>query len=166
MEAPGRPAFSPRLSLIAPSGDAARGLGRGAMGLQLNLPFSKQAGDLYWHWNAGVTWRPSVSTADRAIDGTEVALTSPHVAASAIWRVRRMFHLMMEGLLTLEHSVAGPGTTTRDPIVTLAPGVRGGWNLGDRQLVLGLAVPVLLGGGATKTCALAYLSYELPFGRR
>ena len=166
MEAPGRPAFSPRLSLIAPSGDAARGLGRGAMGLQLNLPFSKQAGDLYWHWNAGVTWRPSVSTADRAVDGTEVALTSPHVAASAIWRVRRMFHLMMEGLLTLEHSVAGPGTTTRDAIVTLSPGVRGGWNLGDRQLVLGLAVPVLLGGGATKTCALAYLSYELPFGRR
>src|SRR5258706_39622 len=50
-EGPGRPAFSPRLSAIVPSGRHAAGEGNG--GLQVNLPFSKQRGDFYFHWNAG-----------------------------------------------------------------------------------------------------------------
>ena len=57
-EAPGHPAFSPRLSLILPTG---RRDGTGDRpGLQMNLPFSKQVGDVYVHWNAGVTWLQGV----------------------------------------------------------------------------------------------------------
>ena len=57
-EGPGRPAFSPRASLIIPTGDAFRLRGSGSPGLQVNLPFSKQTGDWYWHWNGGFTWLP------------------------------------------------------------------------------------------------------------
>ena len=55
-EAPGKPAFSPRLSVVLPTGDSDKGLGNGSFGLQVNLPFSKQTGNWYWHWNAGLTW--------------------------------------------------------------------------------------------------------------
>ena len=50
-EGPGRPAFSPRLSLILPT--EATPAATDSTGLQFNLPFSKQTGDVYWHWNAG-----------------------------------------------------------------------------------------------------------------
>ena len=43
-EGPGRPAFSPRVSLIVPTGRPTAALGEA--GLQINLPFSKQRGDL------------------------------------------------------------------------------------------------------------------------
>ena len=43
-EGPGRPAFSPRFSLILPTGRSADDSDR--PGVQVNLPFSKQVGDL------------------------------------------------------------------------------------------------------------------------
>ena len=49
-EGPGRPAFSPRLSLILTA--------RGRAGSQFNLPVSKQSSDFYFHWNGGFTWLP------------------------------------------------------------------------------------------------------------
>ena len=59
MEGPGRPAFSPRASLVLPIGQRqATASGNGSYGLQVNLPFSKQTGDWSWHWNAGLTWLP------------------------------------------------------------------------------------------------------------
>ena len=47
-ERPGRPAFAPRLSLIVPTARIDR-----SSGVQVNLPFSKQRNDFYFHWNAG-----------------------------------------------------------------------------------------------------------------
>ena len=56
LEDPGDPRRSRReLSLIIPTGDDSFR----SLGLQLNLPFSKQRGDIYFHWNAGLTWLPS-----------------------------------------------------------------------------------------------------------
>ena len=53
-ESDSTPAFSPRLSVILPTGDEA-GLGNGNVGWQVNLPFSKQFGNAYVHWNGGFT---------------------------------------------------------------------------------------------------------------
>ena len=55
-----RPAFSPRLSLILPTGNASEGLGSGGPGWQVNLPVSKQFGDTYLHWpeHAAMIERP------------------------------------------------------------------------------------------------------------
>jgi len=133
----GTPAFSPRFSVILPTGNSARGLGDGGIGWQANLPFSEQAGDVYFHWNVGFTHVPSESR--------------PLAGASAIWRTWPMVNLMMETLLE------GAGR------LTLSPGVRAGWNHHDSQWVVGVAAPVVREDGGTTISGLAYLSYEFPF---
>lgn len=161
-EGAGRPACAPRLSVILPSGSTATGLGDGVVGWQVNLPLSKQAGDVYWHWNAGFTWLPSVEPDDSA--GPGVHLVSPHVAASLIWRARPMLNVLVEAVAGFEETPALSGTA-RETTVTVSPGIRGGWNFGDRQLILGLAVPVSWTASATDAGVFGYLSYELPFAR-
>jgi DtxR family Mn-dependent transcriptional regulator len=166
-EAPGRPAFSPRVSLVLPTGDHRRGLGDGSMGLQVNLPFSKQRQDLYFHWNAGFTLLPGVSS-DRfppliAVD--DVSLFTPAVSGSAIWRVRPMLNVMVESVLEWPEELIAPGLTDRFTAFTLAPGARGGWNVGEHQLILGAAVPITWTPGAADAGVFFYFSYELPFGR-
>jgi DtxR family transcriptional regulator, Mn-dependent transcriptional regulator len=146
LDARGTPAFSPRISLIVPTGDSARGLGEGGLGWQVNLPFSKQAGDTYLHWNVGFTQIPSASGPDGDHD-----VARAHAGASAIWRLRPMVNLMMETLVE--------GTTR----VTLSPGVRVGWNRDASQWVIGIAAPLVREDAATTLSGLGYLSYEFPF---
>lgn len=137
-EAPGRPAISPRLSLIAPTGRESKGLGDGAIGLQVNVPVSKQFGDLYLHGNGGGTW----------INGVD---WTPHVAGSGIWRVSPMFNLMLESVVSIGEST------------TVSPGFRRAWNVGERQIVIGAAVPFTRSEGNGTAALLTYFSYELPF---
>ena len=154
-----RPAFSPRISLVLPTGDAARGLGDGSAGWEVNLPFSKQFGDLYLHWNAGFTQLPSVE-----VDSVTHNLFRPRVAASGIWRVRPMFNLMLESIFEWPEKVAG-ATTDRSHRTTVMPGFRTGWNVGEAQAIVGLGVPVSFSSGTTDTGVFGYFSYELPFSR-
>jgi len=159
-EAPGRLAFSPRLSVILPTGNEDRGLGSGVVGWQVNLPVSKQRGDLYFHLNGGGTWLPGVASG-----AADVTLFTPHAAASAIWRLRPMLNAMVESVFESSQEIAGSGTTLRQRSFTLSPGVRGGWNLGDHQLIIGLAVPVTWTAGTSEAGVFGYFSYELPFAR-
>jgi hypothetical protein len=163
-EAPGQPAFAPRVSLIVPTGNSNRGLGDGSVGLQVNLPFSKQTGDWYWHWNAGLTWleraRATFTEGDRSIVRS-TSTASPFFAGSAIYRLRPMLHLMLESLVSFDQTVQEEGTS-RDTTFTLSPGIRGGWDIGEKQVVLGLAVPITWSGD-TNTGVFVYASYELPF---
>lgn len=155
-----RPAFSPRLSLILPTGSSERGLGAGSSGLQFNLPFSKHTGDLAWHGNAGLTWFNGVDGVTRPEE--EVSLTSPFLAGSGIYRLWPMLHLMLESVANFEQYADGDGTS-RETFFTLSPGARGGWNLGDHQAIVGFAVPVTWGGGEREAGVFVYFSYELPF---
>ncbi len=159
-EGPGRPAFSPRASVILPTGSARRGLGDSSYGLQFNLPVSKQTGEWQWHGNGGLTWLPAANDPDGS--DREESLTSPFVAGSAIYRMRPMLYLMLESLVEFEQMIAARGTD-RETIVTLAPGIRGGWNMGEHQLVLGVALPIARVERTTQVGAFFYLSYELPF---
>ena len=166
-EGAGRPAVSPRVSLIVPVGDETRGLGRGGWGLQFNVPVSKQVGDWYLHGNAGLSWWPSLSTSRFPSVGfapaEDVAVASPFVAGSAIYRLRPMFNLMLESVVDWREQVVAASATARETVFVISPGARGGWNLGDKQLILGLALPVSRTGGETYTGVFGYLSYELPF---
>jgi len=137
-ETRGGPAISPRVSLILPTGRADDGLGSDVVGLQVNVPASKQFGDLYLHANAGFTWLPDVQR-------------TPHLAGSGIWRVAPMLNLMIEGVVEFEESA------------TLSPGFRRGWNIGEHQIVVGAAVPVTRENGMVTAAILTYFSYELPF---
>jgi DtxR family Mn-dependent transcriptional regulator len=159
-ESASTPAFSPRLSLILATGDADRGLGSGGAGWQVNLPFSKQLGDAYLHWNAGFTHIPSAEASGRAFN-----LWTPHLALSGIWRMRPMFNLMLESVVEWAQVIDGGADTRRETGVVLSPGLRTGWNVGDTQTIVGLAVPIAVSGDASAG-VFGYLSYELPFTRQ
>ena len=133
-----RPAVSPRVSLIVPTGGTSADLRDGTAGVQVNIPASKQFGDLYIHANGGFTWLPGVER-------------TPHAAAGAIWRLTAMFHLVMESVVEVGESA------------TFSPGFRRGWNIGDHQLVLGAAAPLTTADGRSTLALLTYFSYELPF---
>jgi len=158
-EAAGTPAVAPRFSVILPTGRTIDDSDR--PGIQVNLPVSKQVGDLYVHGNAGFTWLHGVSAGDTA----KANLMSPTFAGSVVWNTRPSINLMLEGVWTLQDSVIGLQQTRRDRIATISPGVRGGWTLpGDQQIILGAAVPVTLTEGEERSTAfLMYFSYELPF---
>jgi hypothetical protein len=154
-----RPAFSPRVSLILPT--ATGGLGNGSYGWELNLPFSKQVGDVHIHWNAGMTHLPSAE-----VDGQKYNLLTPRVAGSAIWRMLPMFHLMFETVLEWEEGVVDEQTSRRTT-VTLVPGFRTGWDVAeDTQVVVGLGVPLTIRDAGDSAGVLVYFSYELPFVRK
>jgi len=161
MDAPGRVAFSPRVTLILPSGDSDRGLGHGSAGLQFNLPVSKQVGDWQWNGNGGMTWVRGVEVESAGSVPQREGISAPFLAGSAIYRVRPMFYLMMEAVAVFDEIPTRAGTV-RETSVTVSPGLRGGWNIGDHQLVLGLAAPITWSDGRD-TGAFVYLSYELPF---
>ena len=134
-------AFSPRISILVPRGD-------GDVGMQLNLPASKQFGDVYAHANAGLT-----------SDGD----TRWHVAGSLIYRARPMVHLMLESVYRAnEHETA----TGAEDGWLVSPGLRAGFNFKDQQLVLGAAVPIGLLNDYDTQEFIAYISWELPFMRR
>jgi hypothetical protein len=139
-ETAGGPAIAPRVSLIIPTGSEADGSGGGASGVQVNVPLSKQFGDFYFHANVGHTW-------------VRDAVNTPHIAGSGIWRMKPMINLMLEAVVEFGDST------------TVSPGLRGGWNLGDHQLILGAAVPFTRSEQRTTAAILAYVSYELPFRR-
>lgn len=157
-ERPRRPAFSPRFSVILPTGRNVDETDR--PGVQFNLPFSKQIGDFYVHLNAGATWLHGVAAGET----TRANLTSPAYAASVIWHTRPYLNLMLESVLTMQDTVVDEARTSAQRIATIAPGVRGGWTIGDRQVILGAAVPMTLAEGERRSTAfLLYFSYELPF---
>jgi hypothetical protein len=159
-ETASRPAFSPRISLILPTGRVSHGRGNGNAGWELNLPFSKQFRNLYLHWNAGVTHLPAAE-----VDEAEHNLLTPRVAGSAIVRVRPMLNLMLESVVAWNEQ-AGAGVTGRQRSLTVLPGFRTGWNTGAAQTIVGFAVPVTFSGGESSVGGFAYLSYELPFLRQ
>jgi DtxR family Mn-dependent transcriptional regulator len=166
-EGPGRPAFSPRVSLVLPTGSVRNSVGNGSYGLQVNLPFSKRRGSIYWHWNGGFTWLPRAEVQGlRSIELTDRAdLLSPSLAGSAIYALHPMFQLMVENVLLFERLFDGIGKS-RDTLYTLSPGFRGGWNIGDAQIVTGAAIPITWGGDGTDTGVFLYFSYELPFQKK
>jgi DtxR family Mn-dependent transcriptional regulator len=165
-EGPGRPAFSPRMSLLVPTGSVEQGRGDSSYGLQVNLPFSKRRGSVYWHWNGGFTWLPSAE-APGATAGTfeHANLLSPFLAGSAIYALHPMFQLMLENVVAFAHAFDGI-ETFRETQYTLSPGFRGGWNVGDAQIVTGAAIPITWTSGSTEAGLFVYFSYELPFQKK
>ena len=151
-ESASTPAFSPRVSLILATGDAASG---GGTGWQVNLPVSKQFNDTYIHWNAGFTHM--LATEGIARDHSRL---TPRLALSGIRRLLPMFTLILESVVEWEHFVEGDALRCN---WTLSPGFQTGWNAGDKQTIIGLAIPVAISDGDANVSVFGYFSYELPF---
>jgi hypothetical protein len=156
------PAISPRVSVILPNGSRDAGTNKTA-GWQVNVPVSKQFGNLYLHWNAGLTLLPGPRDASRT--GSGANLFSPMTAASAIVRVKPMLNVLCEAVAARNETLED-GRVRRERAFTLSPGFRGGWNIGPRQVIVGAALPVTFAGGTRDVGVLTYFSYELPFSSR
>ncbi|HEX8906904.1 MAG TPA: transporter, partial [Longimicrobiaceae bacterium] len=158
-------AVAPRASVILPSGNEERGFGSGGVGFQGAVPVSVVVIEdrLVAHSNAGATWTPKA----KDVFGNEAATTSVYLSGSAVWLVRPMFNLFVEGVWTRDESVVGPGSTDAGNSATISPGVRFGWNLpGGLQVVPGVAVPIGVGPSRGERSIFLYLSFEHPFTRR
>jgi hypothetical protein len=154
------PAFAPRVSLIVPFASDDSGLGTGVIGWQFNAPFSKRGGNWYFHWNGGLTFVP----ADHDTFGDEAdALVSPFVAGSAIWQASSTLNLLVEVVGESFAIWTETGAAERTGLFTISPGFRYAWNPGNKQVVVGLAVPIVRREALTSGGVFSYFSYELPF---
>lgn len=136
----GNVAFAPRLSLLLPTSAASQGKG---LGYEVNLPLSTQlCSAVVSHTNLGAT----------------LAAGEPveyFAGQSLIWLLSSTVNPLVEVLW--KHGASDE--------VTVNPGVRWAYNLGETQVVPGVAVPVTFSSGATDVTAFLYLSVEHPFGK-
>jgi hypothetical protein len=152
--------FSPRLSVVLPTGDLSAERGLGGPGVQVNLPVSVElTKTIATHWNAGGT----VSRA-RDADGSRRTLRALNAAASAIWLVAPTLNLMLESTWEHTESFEGLADVRTDRRLTLMPGVRGAINLASgMQIVPGVGVPFVRSRGRTEHDLFLYLSVEHSF---
>ena len=156
-------AFAPRITTLLSSGSAARGLGAGGHGLQVNLPLSiVLPGSLVVHSNAGATYTR------RAHDsvGQEAAATGYNLGQSVIWLLHPRLNFMLEAAWTQTEDVVGPRQTERRTALLLSPGLRGAISFASGlQIVPGIAIPFGVGPSRGERNVFVYLSFEHPFAK-
>lgn len=157
-------AFSPRLSLILPTGSYKKGLGNGVPGYQLNLPFSYLlTPKLATHYNFGLTIIPNAKN----IVGLKYGQTTYNYGISLILLLTGNFNFMLEvaGSAT---SVKMVGlTSTNSNTMFINPGIRYAINFkSGLQIVPGLALPIGTGSSDSRSGLFAYLSFEHPLRRK
>jgi len=154
--------FSPRLSLLLPTGDSRLGRGAGGTGVQTNLPFSIYLNrKLITHLNAGATIIPHAQNIarDRALT------TGYNLGQSIIWLAKPRFNVMLETVWTGSEAVIVQDRTQRSHSLLVSPGVRWAYNLSHGlQIVPGLAAPIGAGPSAGEKGLIVYLSFEHPIG--
>jgi len=129
-------AIAPRLSMLVPTGNSARGLGTGHIGAQLNVPVSViLVPSLVSHWNAGVTAVPHTTT-------------TYNLGASVIWLARPTFNVMVEATWLEQGGMH---------VFVVNPGIRWAHNFASGlQIVPGVAFP-------DGKSVFLYLSFEHRF---
>ncbi len=157
-------AFSPRLSLVTPTGDFERGLGNDVWGVQGNLPLSLEL-NARWvtHWNLGATFLPNA----RGTDGSEADLTGVNYGGSVIYLASDNLNLMLEAVGGSNEAVGDGASVTREHSFFINPGLRYAIDLDcGLQIVPGLSVPIGIGPSAGDYGVFLYLSLEHPFTRK
>ena len=153
--------FSPRFSLLLPTGSEREGRGAGALGYQVNLPLSLNLGARWVnHWNLGATRVPGAK--DGA--GDRADLSGWNAGASLIYKARPALHLMFEAVYSAQDQIAGPRRTARTSAAFLNPGLRWAFNFSSGlQIVPGLAYTHGIGPSRGDNAVFLYLSLEHPF---
>lgn len=156
-----RVAFSPRFSLLLPSGNYRKGLGSGTVGYQLNMPFSYLLSTkIATHSNIGLTVTPH----SKRNDGSTFNQTTYNYGLSLIYLLATNFNFMLEasGNTTYIYSKGSPTIIANTFYIN--PGLRFAINFkSGLQIVPGLAVPIGIGSTAGSNGLFAYLSFEHPF---
>lgn len=155
-----RIAFSPRISLLFPSGDYKKGFGNGAMGYQVNLPLSTVLTKrIVTHFNLGATY----TSGAKAPDESKSNLTTYNYGASAIWLVTQNFNFMFEIIGYSSFNKPDNFASHISNTFFLNPGFRYAINCkSGLQIVPGMAVPIGIGESAGEYGIFGYLSFEHP----
>ena len=158
-----RVAFSPRFSVMFPTGDATKGRGQGAVGVQTNLPLSIVLHRrVVTHWNAGSTFVPHAQNADHS----RASSVGYSFGQSVIFVAHSRLNLMLETVSNSFQSVMGPGKTEWSRLAYMSPGVRWAYNFkSGLQIVPGVAMPIGIGPSAGERGVFLYLSFEHPFSK-
>ena len=153
-------AFSPRFSLILPTGDDKRGLGTGTVGYQINMPVSAELNDKFvTHWNLGWTFTPDSSNEI----GEKADTLATNYGASLIYLASENFNLMLEAAGSTGQEVVGQDATSSDDSFFINPGMRFAINCkSGLQIVPGISFPIGVGPSKGEYGMLAYLSFEHP----
>ena len=154
--------FSPRFTLLAPTGSARYGRGTGGVGVQTNLPLSVYINKKFiTHWNAGATIVPAA----RNEFGDRSTASGFNLGQSMIWLAKPRFNVMLETVWLGWQSVSGPSQTEGNHALLLNPGVRWAHNFKNGlQIVPGISLPLGVGPSAGERGVNFYLSFEHPIG--
>jgi hypothetical protein len=152
---------APRFSVVLPTGNVRTGLGFGRVGFQVNLPASKRLSEAFvLHVNAGLNLTPNArGFSDAGIEYLHT-MTSYAVGASVITLLSENVNAMLECLLISADTFNDDGGVDRINQLILNPGIRGAINLGNLQIVPGVAVPITYSGDQVTTGWFLYLSFE------
>jgi len=153
-------ALAPRLSLIFPTGDDEKGLGNGALGVQVNIPASIEIGEKWvTHWNLGATYIPNT----KGPGGIRRDTTGFNYGASLIYLLSENFNLLVESAGSSHESIGEDGRLRREESFSINPGMRFAVNFkSGLQVVPGIAVPIGVGPSAGEYGVFVYLSLEHP----
>jgi hypothetical protein len=164
-ETSGRPAFAPRLTLILPTGNADEGLGAGTLGVQTNLPLSKQLDHASVHLNAGATFLPGVKVPLAAGgQSSPQDLFFTNFGFSVIPVLSDRFNLLFETTAAVNEEITDAGEREQVSRVLFSPGARYAIDRQDGgQWVLGAAAPIGVSLPENDFGLLLYLSYENSF---
>lgn len=156
--------FSPRLSLLLPTGKAKFGRGYGGAGLQGNLPISVVLAERWvTHLNGGMTLVPRAQNET----GKRAFAADYNLGQSFIWLAHSRLNLLLETIWNDSASVVGPGKTERERELWVSPGVRWAHNFRNGlQIVPGVGVALGVGPSAGDQAVVIYLSFEHPFAKQ
>lgn len=154
-------AFSPRVSVLLPTGDYRRARGAGSTGIQTQLPVSLVVTKkLVAHWNAGATLVPSA----RNDSGARAATFGYNLGQSFVWLLHPRFNFLLETVFYRNEEVIAPRTTQWSSTLLLNPGIRWAYNFKNGlQIVPGIAVPLGAGPSSGEKGVFLYLSLEHPY---
>jgi hypothetical protein len=154
-----RLAFSPRISLVFPTGNYKQGLGTGTVGYQLSLPLSYiLTTKIVTHYNLGVTFSPGVKYSSLLTYNQTVY----NYGLSMIFLLSKTFNLMIEAVGYTTHINRNYKTQNSGSLL-INPGFRYAINFkSGLQIVPGMAVPIGIGPSKGDLGLFAYLSFEHP----
>ncbi len=156
--------FSPRLSLLMPTGSVDKGTGYGTLGLQFNLPFSKRwTNQFVTHFNLGMTLLPKAQQEIAEDTISKKTLLNMNGGFSAIWLAKRRFNVLVEVLANIGSEVVSDRDINYFAQYIINPGVRGSIQIGKVEIVPGLSMPLTWTKTNFEPGVLFYLSIEHPF---
>jgi hypothetical protein len=157
-------AVAPRFSVILPTGNVDKGLSSGVTGVQTNIAASKRLSELFIiHVNAGLTLLPNVKGTDQSGAEVKRTLTNYNLGASVIMLAAAHYNFMLEFVTNFSSKMDDDGNVARSTETIINPGLRYAIDVGELQIVPGIALPISFSNGDSWLGMFFYLSFEHPF---